>query len=390
MNQQVTPTIFYVGIDNPSETKFERQYPLPKGMSYNSYLIVDEKIAVMDSVESDGGDQWISQISGVIPGRTPDYLVVHHMEPDHSACIVAALDKWPSLTVVTSQKAIAMLRQFFPDYDFTGRTLAVAEGDTLPLGTHKLRFYTAPMVHWPEVIVSYEEHEQVLFSADAFGKFGALQYHDNWTDEARRYYINIVGKYGNQVQSLLRKLNESHISIIAPLHGPVLRGNLNPYLRLYDRWSRYESECRGVLVAYASIYGGTEAAALALAEKLRAVDAGEIVVMDLTQCDQSEAISQAFRLSGMVLASPTYDASLYPAMYDFLHHLTLKNYRNRRVGLIENGSWAPVAARLMRGMLEPLPGVVTAEPTVTIRSRLTPEKLTELQALAEAFTEKKQ
>lgn len=385
MNQQVTPTITYIGIDMPGESLFERQYPLPKGMSYNSYLIADDKIAIMDSVETGGATQWIRQIEAAAGNRCPDYLVVHHMEPDHSACIMAAMDKWPTLTLVASQKAIAMLPQFFPGNDMTGRTLVVRQGDTLPLGHHMLHFFAAPMIHWPEVMVSYEEHDHILFSADAFGKFGALQFDDNWIDEARRYYINIVGKYGNQVQSLLTKLAEPPISIIAPLHGPVLRSDLSPYLKLYDKWSRYEPECRGVLVAYASIYGGTEAAALRLAEILREENAGAVAVMDLTACDQSEAIAQAFRFSAMVAAAPTYDASLYPAMHDFLHHLALKNYRNRRVGLIENGSWAPVAARQMRAMLEPLPAVTIVDPVVTIRSRPDENTPAALRALAKAI-----
>lgn len=386
MNQQVTPKITYTGIDMPAEHLFERQYALPKGMSYNSYLIADEKTAIMDSVEAGGADRWLRQIEAATD-RCPDYLVVHHMEPDHSACIMAALDKWPSLTVVASQKAIAMLPQFFPGVDFTGRTLAVKEGDTLPLGHHTLRFFAAPMVHWPEVMVSYEEQEHILFSADAFGKFGALQFDDNWIDEARRYYINIVGKYGNQVQALLKKLALLPVSIIAPLHGPVLRGDLTPYLDLYGKWSRYEPECRGVLVAYASVYGGTEAAALRLAGMLREVDACTVAVMDLTACDRSEAVAQAFRFSAMVVAAPTYDASLFPAMHQFLHHLTLKNYRNRTVGIIENGSWAPVAARQMRAMLETLPGITFAAPTVTIHSR--PDEATDeaLRALTQAFAD---
>lgn len=384
MKQNVAPSIFSVGVDDPSKCLFEQQYRLPRGMSYNSYAIIDDKIAVMDSVEAGHAGQWIRQIESVTGGRPVDYLVVQHMEPDHSASIMAATDRWPGLKIITSAKAVAMLGQFFPAAGLAERAQAVKEGDTLPLGSHTLRFYAAPMVHWPEVIVSYEEHDHVLFSADAFGKFGAVQYADDWVSEARRYYINIVGKYGNQVQSLLKKLNEPPISIIAPLHGPVLRGNLAPYLRLYDKWSRYEPECRGVLVAYASIYGGTAEAACRLAEMLRRRDCGEVVVMDLSLTDQAEAVAQAFRLSSMVVAAPTYDASLYPAMYDFLHHLSLKNYRNRRVGLIENGSWAPIAAKLMRDMLQ-FPGVEIVETAVTIRSRMTDATVQELERLADAM-----
>lgn len=385
MNRNVATSIFSVGIDDPSISLFEQQYMLSRGMSYNSYTIVDDRITVMDSVEAGHADQWIRQIEAVAGGRDVDYLVVQHMEPDHSASILSATDRWPGMKIVISAKGAAMLGQFFPGADLSDRIQTVKEGDILTLGTHTLRFYAAPMVHWPEVIVSYEEHEHVLFSADAFGKFGAVQYADDWVSEARRYYINIVGKYGNQVQSLLKKLTELSISIIAPLHGSVLRGNLAPYLQLYDTWSRYEPECRGVLVAYASIYGGTAEAACRLAEMLRERDCGDVVVMDLSLTDQAEAVAQAFRLSAMVVAAPTYDASLYPAMYDFLHHLAIKNYRNRRVGLIENGSWAPVAARQMRDMLQ-LPGVEIVEPTVTIRSRATAETMAELGKLADAMS----
>lgn len=388
MNRHLTPSIKYVGVDDTEATLFERQYPLHHGMSFNSYVVTDDKTAIMDSVEAGSGQLWIRQIESVIGDRHPDYLIVHHMEPDHSACIAMAVDRWPGITIVATAKAIAMLKRFFPGREFA-HTLAVGEGDKLSLGTHTLHFYTAPMVHWPEVMVSYEEHEHVLFSADAFGKFGALQYDDDWTNEARRYYINIVGKYGNQVQALLKKLSEPLISIIAPLHGPVLRGNLNPYLKLYDRWSRYEAETRGVLVAYASIYGGTAEAANRLAEKLRIEGAGEVVVADLCTSDQSEAIAQAFRLSTMVIASPTYDAGIYPAMHDFLHHLTIKNYRNRRVAIIENGSWAPVAGRLMAKMLDQLPGIEIIHPVITIHSRPDKDTFEALDALAKVITAKK-
>lgn len=385
MNKEVSPNIRYVGVDDTSIRLFERQYPLEHGMSYNSYVILDEKIAVMDSVEAGHGEQWIRQVEEATEGRQPDYLIVHHMEPDHSACIGMAVRQWPGIKIVASSKAIAMMRQFYPGKTFPDNAETVKEGDTLTLGKHTLHFYSAPMIHWPEVMVSYEEHDHVLFSADAFGKFGALQYDDKWINEARRYYINIVGKYGNQVQALLKKLAEPPISIIAPLHGPVLRGDLSPYLKLYDRWSRYEPETCGVLVAYASIYGGTAAAARRLAEMLRSQGMKEVVVTDLCVDDQSEAIAQAFRLSAMIVATPTYDASIYPAMHDFLHHLALKSYRNRHVGLIENGSWAPVAARLMRKMLEPMPGVEILDPVITITSR--PDENTDamLSKLAKAI-----
>ena len=386
MKLNITQSVYYVGVDDVEVRLFENQYPLAHGMSYNSYMICDDQIAVMDSVEANMVDRWIRQIEALLPaGRVPDYLVVHHMEPDHSAGIGMALDHWPDLKVVGSAKAISMLSRFFPGRDFDGRTQVVAEGDMLNLGTHRLQFFAAPMIHWPEVMVSYEHTDHILFSADAFGKFCALQYDDDWTNEARRYFINIVGKYGNQVQSLLKKLADPHICIIAPLHGPVLTDHLSRYLKLYDCWSSYRPETRGVLVAYGSIYGGTAEAALRIAEMLRQEDAGEIVVADLSTCEQSEAIAQAFRLSSMVVASPTYDASIYPAVYDFLHHLALKGYRNRRVGLIENGSWAPTAARQMRKMLEHLAGIEFADPVVTIVSRPDESTVESLAALAKAM-----
>lgn len=385
MNQNVTPSIFSVGIDDPNAQLFEQQYKLTRGMSYNSYAIIDRQIAVVDSVEAGHSDQWLRQISEATDGRAVDYLIVQHMEPDHSACIMEAVDRWPDLKIVTTAKSAAMLAQFFPHADLSGRIQTVKEGENLQLGEHTLRFIMAPMVHWPEVMVTYDETDKVLFSADAFGKFGAVQYPDDWVSEARRYYINIVGKYGAQVQALMRKLQEPAIRIIAPLHGPVLRENLAFYVDLYHRWSRYEPECKGILVAYSSIYGGTAEAANRLAEMLRRRNCGEIVTMDLSLTDQAEAVAQAFRLSGMVVAAPTYDASLYPPMHDFLHHLRLKNYRNRRVGMIENGSWAPIAAKLMREMLQPLQGIEIVEPVVTVRSRLNAANFDQLEALADAM-----
>lgn len=385
MNQNVTPSIFSVGIDDPNAQLFEQQYKLTRGMSYNSYAIIDRQIAVVDSVEAGHADQWLRQINEATDDRAVDYLIVQHMEPDHSACIMEAVDRWPDLKIVTTAKSAAMLAQFFPQADLSGRIQTVKEGENLQLGEHTLRFIMAPMVHWPEVMVTYDETDKVLFSADAFGKFGAVQYTDDWVSEARRYYINIVGKYGAQVQALMRKLQEPAIRIIAPLHGPVLRENLAFYVDLYHRWSRYEPECKGILVAYSSIYGGTAEAANRLAEMLRRRNCGEIVTMDLSLTDQAEAVAQAFRLSGMVVAAPTYDASLYPPMHDFLHHLRLKNYRNRRVGMIENGSWAPIAAKLMREMLQPLQGVEIVEPVVTVRSRLNAANIDQLETLADAM-----
>ncbi len=382
--QHISESIRSVGVDNVTETLFESQYPLSHGMSYNSYLILDSHAAILDSVEAGQGERWLANIEREAAGRTPDFLVVHHMEPDHSANIMSALRRWPSLQIVASRKAIQMLRDFFPDAGLEFNVREVTEGDTLALGTHSLRFTAAPMVHWPEVMVSYETHTGTLFSADAFGKFGAIQYHDDWTPEARRYYINIVGKYGNQVQQLLRKFHGIPVNSVAPLHGPILTGDaIGRAVALYDTWSSYRPETAGTLVAYASIYGGTARAALDLADMLRARDCGEIVVTDLCRCDESEAVAQAFRLSSLVLASATYDASLFPAMHSFIHHLGLKNFRNRRVGLIENGSWAPVAGRLMRKMLEPMPGLEIAPDNVTIHSRPAPADREALNRLAD-------
>lgn len=384
MAVNVTDNIKFVGIDDVSVKVFEAQYPLPLGMSYNSYVIVDEKIAVMDSVEENGGDQWLTDILSATGGRQPDFLVVHHMEPDHSACIARAMDHFPLMKIVTGVQAANMLPQFFPMEIFDGRVMTVKEGDTLCLGDHTLRFFSAPMVHWPEVMVSYETNTRTLFSADAFGKFGALQFADDWVGEARRYYLNIVGRYGTQVRSLLRKFIDIDVERIAPLHGPVLNAPLEKYLRLYDLWSSYRPEAQGVLVAYASIYGGTATAALELADKVRRAGL-QVATLDLTKCDVSEAVAQAFRLSHLVLAAPTYDSGLFPAMHDFIHHLSLKNFRNRTVGYIENGSWAPVAAKRMSALLATMPGIEELHPVVTIRSRLNSESREAMDKLADAL-----
>lgn len=369
MAQIISDSIKYVGVDNTSIRKFENQYPVAHGMSYNSYVILDEKIAVTDTVDICCGDQWLLNLENVLAGRTPDYLVVHHMEPDHSANILAAMHRYPSMTLVAGAKAIAMLPDYFEDADFLDRTLVVKDGDTLALGVHTLIFHAAPMVHWPEVMMSYETSEQVLFSADAFGKFGALSYDDSWLPEARRYYCNIVGKYGPQVQMALKKFNDVTIKTIAPLHGPVLSGDLSQYLTPYNLWSTYTPENpEGVLIAYASIYGSTEQAALFCAETLRAAGA-EVELLNLCDTDVSEAVAQAFRMGRILLASPTYDAGLYPAMHDFLYHLRIKNMQRRRFALIENGSWAPIAANLMKEMLTPLKNAEILLPSVTIRGR---------------------
>ena len=366
----VTSEIKYIGVDDLDIDLFESQYVVPDGMAYNSYLIIDEKIAIMDTVDARKGKEWWANLEGALAGRTPDYLVVQHLEPDHAALIHEVLDKYPLIKVIATAKAVQMLPQFFENVDFEGRTIAVKEGDTLSLGKHVLQFFVAPMVHWPEVMVSYEQSEKVLFSADAFGKFGALCDKGAWDCEARRYYINICGKYGAQVQTLLKKAATLDIKTICPLHGPVLTENLGHYIGLYDIWSRYEPETPGVLVAYASIHGGTAAAAMKIAEMLRAVGAPKVVVTDLSRCDMAEAVEDAFRYSHMVVCAASYDGDVFPPMYDFLHHLKLKGYRKRKVAVVENGSWAPSAGRVMRAMLDEMKDIEVVEPVVTIRSRM--------------------
>ena len=382
---EVTPSIKYVGVDDLDIDLFESQYVVPDGMSYNSYVILDEKVAIMDTVDARKGAEWWANVESVLGGRTPDYLVVQHLEPDHAALIHEVLERYPQVKVVATAKAVQMLPQFFENVDFEGRTIAVKEGDTLSLGIHTLQFFVAPMVHWPEVMVSYEQSEKVLFAADAFGKFGALCNEGSWDCEARRYFINICGKYGAQVQALLKKAATLDIKTICPLHGPVLTENLGHYIGLYDIWSKYEPETEGVLVAYASIHGGTAAAANRLADILRAMGAPKVVVTDLSRCDMAEAVEDAFRYSHMVVCAASYDADVFPPMHDFLHHLKLKNYQNRKVAIVENGSWAPTAGRVMRAMLEGMKNVTLVEPMVTIRSRMKEGDLPAMQQLATAL-----
>ena len=382
---EVTPSIKYVGVDDLDIDLFESQYVVPDGMSYNSYVILDEKVAIMDTVDARKGAQWWANVEVVLSGRTPDYLVVQHLEPDHAALIHEVLERYPQVKVVATAKAVQMMPQFFENVDFEGRTVAVKEGDTLSLGSHTLQFFVAPMVHWPEVMVSYEQSEKVLFAADAFGKFGALCNEGAWDCEARRYFINICGKYGAQVQTLLKKAATLDIKTICPLHGPVLTENLGHYIGLYDIWSKYEPEDEGVLVAYASIHGGTAAAANRLADILRAMGAPKVVVADLSRCDMAEAVEDAFRYSHMVVCAASYDADVFPPMHDFLHHLKLKNYQNRKVAIVENGSWAPTAGRVMRAMLEGMKNVTVVEPMVTIRSRMKESDLPAMQQLATAL-----
>ena len=383
---KITDTIRYIGVDDLDIDLFESQYVVPEGMSYNSYVILDEKIAVMDTVDARKGEEWKANLTAVLDGRQPDYLVVHHMEPDHASLIAEAVNTYPAMKVVLSAAAEKMLPNFFEGTDFEGRVLSVKEGDSLSLGTHILQFIAAPMVHWPEVIMSYEQTEKVLFAADGFGKFGALcNETDDWACEARRYYFNICGKYGAQVQAVLQKAATLDIRTICPLHGPVLSGDLTPYLSLYDTWSRYEPESEGVLVAYASIHGGTAAAAREFAEMLRARGAEKVVLSDLSRSDMAEVIEDAFRYPRLVLAASSYDAGVFPVMHDFLHHLQIKNYQKRRIGLIENGSWAPCAARAMRTLIEPMKEITLVEPTVTIRSRMKQSDIPAMEALADAI-----
>lgn len=382
---EITSAIKYVGVDDLDIDLFESQYVVPEGMSYNSYVIFDEKVAIMDTVDARKGVEWWQNVETALAGRTPDYLVVQHLEPDHAALIHEVLAKYPHLMVVATAKAVQMLPQFFDKVDFEGRTISVKEGDTLSLGSHTLQFFVAPMVHWPEVMVSYEQSEKVLFAADAFGKFGALCHGGAWDCEARRYYINICGKYGVQVQALLKKAATLDINIICPLHGPVLTENLAHYIALYDTWSKYEPETEGVLVAYASIHGGTAAAANCLADILRAKGAPKVVVADLSRCDMAEAVEDAFRYSHMVVCAASYDADVFPPMHDFLHHLKLKNYQSRKVAMMENGSWAPTAGRVMRAMLEGMKNISIVEPVVTIRSRMKDDDLSAMEQLAVAL-----
>ena len=377
----ITNDIQYVGVNDHQVDLFEGQYVVPNGMSYNSYVILDEKVAVMDTVDQNFTHQWLDNIEKVLDGRKPDYLVVQHMEPDHSANIDNFLKVYPEATVVSSVKAFAMMKNFFGT-DYADRRIVVGEGDTLCLGKHTLTFVTAPMVHWPEVIVTYDSYDKVLFSADGFGKFGALDVDEPWDCEARRYYIGIVGKYGAQVQALLKKAATLDIAIICPLHGPVLTESLGHYINLYDIWSSYKVESDGIVVAYTSVYGNTKAAVDLLVEKLKANGAPKVVVHDLARTDMAEAVEDAFRYGKLVLATTTYNADIFPFMKEFIHHLTDRNFQNRTVGLIENGSWAPQAAKVMRGMFEKSKHITFTEATVKILSALSDESRGQIDAMA--------
>ena len=383
MIKNITEKIKYIGVDDTDIDLFESQYVVPNGVSYNSYVILDEKVAVMDTVDLRKCDEWLNNLAEALEGRTPDYLVVQHLEPDHAGSIAKVLDRYPNMQIVASDKAVKMMPQFFFDVDFEGRTIAVKEGGTLSLGGRTLHFAMAPMVHWPEVMVSYDSTDKVLFSADGFGKFGALSHDEEWIGEARRYYFNICGKYGAPVQALLKKAAGLDISIICPLHGPVLTENLGYYIGLYDTWSKYEPEEEGVLVAYASIHGNTAQVAKKFADILRAKGAQKVVVADLSRTDMAAVVEDAFKLSRLVVAASSYDSDVFPPMHDFLHHLAIKGFCKRRIGIIENGSWAPSAGRAMRNIIDRFKDVSVVEDVVTIMSRMKPSDLPALEALAD-------
>lgn len=379
--------IVYVGVNDHEVDLFEGQYVVPNGMAYNSYVIMDEKIAVMDTVDANFGEEWMNNLKGAMQGRTPDYLIVQHMEPDHSANIARFADAYPDAKIVASAKAFVMMKNFFGT-DYPDRQIVVGEGDTLSLGAHTLTFVTAPMVHWPEVIVTYDSAAKVLFSADGFGKFGALDVEEDWACEARRYYIGIVGKYGAPVQALLKKAAGLDIERIYPLHGPLLTENLGYYLNLYNTWSSYGVESEGVVIAYASVYGNTKKAALLLADKLKEYGCPKVVVSDLAREDMAECVEDAFRYGKLVLASVTYNGDVFPFMKEFINHLTERNFQNRTVGFIENGSWAPMATKTMKGMLENAKNLTYCANEVKVTSALNDASIAQIDALAKELCEK--
>lgn len=378
----VTEDIRYIGVNDHDVDLFEGQYTVENGMSYNSYVVLDEKVAVMDTVDAHFGVEWLQNLETELNGRRPDYLVVQHMEPDHSANIAVFMETYPEAQIVSSAKAFVMMQQFFGT-DFPERKVVVGEGSTLKLGRHTLTFVTAPMVHWPEVIVTYDSTDKVLFSADGFGKFGALDVEEDWADEARRYYIGIVGKYGAQVQALLKKAAALDIAIICPLHGPVLNENLGYYLDKYNTWSSYAVEDEGVVIAYTSVYGHTKEAVEELAEKLNQRGCPNVVVADLARCDMAEIVADAFRYSKLVLATTTYNATIFPHMQNFIDHLTARNYQGRTVGMIENGAWAPMAAKVMKKMLETSKNLTYTDTTVTVKCALNDASRAQIDALAD-------
>ncbi len=386
MKVTITDSVKYIGVDDTTLDLFESQYVIPEGISYNSYVILDEKIAVMDTVDKRGMKEWEENLLTALDGKKADYLVIHHLEPDHAGSIARFIELFPEATLVGNAKTFQMMPQFF-DFDITGKTLVVKEGDTLSLGEHTLAFVMAPMVHWPEVMVSYDSKDKILFSADGFGKFGALELTQNedWACEARRYYFNIVGKYGGPVQALLKKAAGMDIAYICPLHGPVLNDNLEYYIGLYDTWSSYKPENEGVLIAYASIHGNTAKVAEKLGEMLREKGVPKVVVSDLAREDMAEVIEDAFRYDRMIVAAASYDSGVFPCMQDFLYHLQSKSYQKRKVAIVENGSWAPCAGRVMRGILDTMKDLEIVEPMVTIRSTMKDSDVEKLNELAEAM-----
>lgn len=384
MNINISDAIKYIGVDDKDIDLFESQYIVPNGISYNSYIILDEKICVLDTVDKRKTDEWVANLENVLDGKTPDYLIINHLEPDHASNIQLLADKYPDMKLVGNAKTFNMLPQFF-DIDLTDRTVTVKEGDSLNLGEHTLSFYMAPMVHWPEVMVTYESKEKVLFSADGFGKFGALDTDEDWACEARRYYFNICGKYGVQVQALLKKAAKLDIEKICPLHGPVLTENLGYYINLYDIWSKYEPEVDGIFIAYCSIHGNTEKAALKLYDILKEKTDKKIAISDLSRSDMAENVEDAFKYSTLVVAAPSYDGGVFPVMNDFLHHLKIKGYKNRKVAMIENGSWAPCAIKSMQPYFDEMKGIEISDAKVTIRSTMTAENEVQLVALADSI-----
>jgi len=384
MNINISDAIKYIGVDDKDIDLFESQYIVPNGISYNSYVILDEKICVLDTVDKRKTDEWVANLENVLDGKTPDYLIINHLEPDHASNIQLLADKYPDMKLVGNAKTFNMLPQFF-DIDLTDRTVTVKEGDSLNLGEHTLSFYMAPMVHWPEVMVTYESKEKVLFSADGFGKFGALDTDEDWACEARRYYFNICGKYGVQVQALLKKAAKLDIEKICPLHGPVLTENLGYYINLYDIWSKYEPEVDGIFIAYCSIHGNTEKAALKLYDILKEKTDKNIAISDLSRSDMAENVEDAFKYSTLVVAAPSYDGGVFPVMNDFLHHLKIKGYKNRKVAMIENGSWAPCAIKSMQPYFDEMKGIEISDAKVTIRSTMTAENEVQLAALADSI-----
>lgn len=384
MNINISDAIKYIGVDDKDIDLFESQYIVPNGISYNSYVILDEKICVLDTVDKRKTDEWVANLENVLDGKTPDYLIINHLEPDHASNIQLLADKYPDMKLVGNAKTFNMLPQFF-DIDLTDRTVTVKEGDSLNLGEHTLSFYMAPMVHWPEVMVTYESKEKVLFSADGFGKFGALDTDEDWACEARRYYFNVCGKYGVQVQALLKKAAKLDIEKICPLHGPVLTENLGYYINLYDIWSKYEPEVDGIFIAYCSIHGNTEKAALKLYDILKEKTDKKIAISDLSRSDMAENVEDAFKYSTLVVAAPSYDGGVFPVMNDFLHHLKIKGYKNRKVAMIENGSWAPCAIKSMQPYFDEMKGIEISDAKVTIRSTMTAENEVQLAALADSI-----